>query len=391
MKLTIGENIRNFRKKNDLTQEALADRLGVTYQSVSRWENGTTYPDLELLPAISEVLGVTVDELIGMHQVIKEKQAAEVVDELRRECMKRDYDADRIVALLRDIRINYINSDSAAWRPWTENRNSKALRDPKVLPEVRLFAEAYLERNPLYPPTLHTMAVIEDEEHIADFLKKHTTAFDCSARALLFNRYGQRGEIEKFEAERCYQLWTAFSMVLTPRFLVRRGESPEFQDTADEFMGEMLSLIRRDAVGEGLDIWVGDRIELGIKSAARLVSFEKHDDAILTIEAAVKLLEESMQIKEEIVLPTSCRFLEDMKWTAKEDWFDKYLDPDRREERVLYISNCMSGTETCYCLHPSNIYDLLWGTAFDPIRSDPAFTALCDRVKALIVTRPKEK
>ena len=42
MKLAIGENIRNFRKKNDLTQEALADRLGVTYQSISRWENGTT-------------------------------------------------------------------------------------------------------------------------------------------------------------------------------------------------------------------------------------------------------------------------------------------------------------------------------------------------------------
>ena len=55
MKLAIGENIRNFRKKNDLTQEALADRLGVTYQSISRWENGTTYPDLELIPAIAEV------------------------------------------------------------------------------------------------------------------------------------------------------------------------------------------------------------------------------------------------------------------------------------------------------------------------------------------------
>lgn len=36
MKLAIGENIRNFRKKNDLTQEALADRLGVTYQSVRK-------------------------------------------------------------------------------------------------------------------------------------------------------------------------------------------------------------------------------------------------------------------------------------------------------------------------------------------------------------------
>lgn len=66
MKLSIGENIRNYRKKNDLTQEVLADRLGVTYQSVSRWEKGSTYPDLELLPAISEILGITVDELFGM-------------------------------------------------------------------------------------------------------------------------------------------------------------------------------------------------------------------------------------------------------------------------------------------------------------------------------------
>ena len=113
MKLAIGENIRNFRKKNDLTQEALADRLGVTYQSISRWENGTTYPDLELIPSIAEELSVTVDELLGMPQIEKEKRAVEAFDELRRECMKRDYDADKIVNLLRDIRRNHLNSDLA--------------------------------------------------------------------------------------------------------------------------------------------------------------------------------------------------------------------------------------------------------------------------------------
>ena len=61
MKLIIGENIRDYRKKNNLTQEQFAERLGVTYQSVSRWENGTTYPDLELLPAISDLLSITLD------------------------------------------------------------------------------------------------------------------------------------------------------------------------------------------------------------------------------------------------------------------------------------------------------------------------------------------
>ena len=42
MKLIIGENIRAFRKRKDMTQEEFANLLGVTYQSVSRWENGVT-------------------------------------------------------------------------------------------------------------------------------------------------------------------------------------------------------------------------------------------------------------------------------------------------------------------------------------------------------------
>lgn len=116
MKLTIGENIRNYRKKNDLTQEEFADKLGVSYQSVSRWENGSFYPDLELIPVIAEELGVTVDTLFGLPEIEKEKRAEQAFDDLRRECIKSDYDATRIVELIRDIRRNYMDSDSA-WRP----------------------------------------------------------------------------------------------------------------------------------------------------------------------------------------------------------------------------------------------------------------------------------
>ena len=181
MKLMIGENIRAYRKKHDLTQEELAERLGVTYQSVSRWENGATYPDLELLPAIAQALSITADELLGMPEVEKEKRATETLDELRRECVKPDYDADRIVALLRDIRRNYIRCNDA-WRPWVEE-NTRAFGDPRILPEVRLLANAYLELYPMRESVIATMSIVEDEEHLQDFLDTHTTAFDCSARA----------------------------------------------------------------------------------------------------------------------------------------------------------------------------------------------------------------
>ncbi|HBV52511.1 MAG TPA: hypothetical protein DEF06_09485 [Clostridiales bacterium] len=388
MKLTIGENIRNFRKKNDLTQEALADRLGVTYQSISRWENGTTYPDLELIPAIAEVLAVTVDKLLGMPQIEKEKRATETFDELRRECIKRDYDADKIVSLLRDIRRNYLDSDSA-WRPWCEG-NDRAFRDPQILPEVRLLAEAYLERHPMYPHTIETMAEVEDEDHLEDFLSKYTTSFDCSARALLFNRYWRRGDAERFEPERRYQLYQAFNTLLCPRYLLQWGENNELKAAADKFRETILSLIRCDAVDNRPDMWIEDRIELGIKSAVRSISSGNPEEALSQIEAVVKLLEETMMITDEVLLPTSNRFLDGMEWRAKEDWMNRDNNPDRPEERMISLTTYMNGMNSCYCIFPSRYYDVLNGKSFDRIRNHPDFEKLCERVKALIVTRPKE-
>ena len=384
MKLAIGENIRNFRKKNDLTQEALADRLGVSYQSISRWENGTTYPDLELIPAIAEVLAVTVDELLGMPQIEKEKRAVAAFDELRRECIKTDYDADKIVDLLRDIRRNYLDSDSA-WRPWCEG-NNRAFRDPKILPEVRLLAEAYLERHPMFPHVIETMANVEDEEHLEDFLNKYTTSFDCSARTLLFNRYWQRGDAEKFEPERRYQLYQAFNTLLCPRYLLKWGESNERKAAADKFMENMLSLIRCDAVDDRPDMWISDRIALGIKSASRSISLGNQKEALSQIETVVKLLEDTMMITDEVLLPTSCRFLDGMEWRAKEDWHNKN-DPDALEQRIIYMDTKLKGVITCYCIFPSDYYDMLNKKEFDPLRDHPEFIKLCERVKALIVTK----
>ena len=69
MKIRFGEILKDLRRKKDITQEELADILGVTSQSVSRWEKGACYPDMELLPAIANYFGVTVDDLLGMNEI----------------------------------------------------------------------------------------------------------------------------------------------------------------------------------------------------------------------------------------------------------------------------------------------------------------------------------
>ncbi len=65
MQLKLGDKIRELRKKEGRTQEALADALGVTSQAVSRWESNGTYPDMEIIPAIANFFGISIDELFG--------------------------------------------------------------------------------------------------------------------------------------------------------------------------------------------------------------------------------------------------------------------------------------------------------------------------------------
>ena len=64
--MTIGERIKALRKKNDLTQEKLADYLCVSYQAVSKWECGVSNPDITLIAPLAKLFGVSADELLGI-------------------------------------------------------------------------------------------------------------------------------------------------------------------------------------------------------------------------------------------------------------------------------------------------------------------------------------
>ncbi len=61
--MEIGKKIKQLRQNKGVTQETLANALGVTYQAVSRWENDNTMPDISLLPSISIYFGVSIDDL----------------------------------------------------------------------------------------------------------------------------------------------------------------------------------------------------------------------------------------------------------------------------------------------------------------------------------------
>ena len=63
--MTFSEIIVKYRRELGLTQEGLAQRLGVTNQAVSKWESGQSCPDIALLPALADIFGITIDQLFG--------------------------------------------------------------------------------------------------------------------------------------------------------------------------------------------------------------------------------------------------------------------------------------------------------------------------------------
>lgn len=87
--MQIGEVIRKYRIAKDMTQEEMAERLGVTAPAVNKWENGKTLPDISLLAPIARLLGTTPDTLLSFHETLTEEEVALLVKELNAR-LKRD-------------------------------------------------------------------------------------------------------------------------------------------------------------------------------------------------------------------------------------------------------------------------------------------------------------
>ncbi len=74
MNLLLGENIKRKRLEKGLTQEEVATHIGISAQSVSKWERGEGYPDIEMLPTLANYFKISIDELLGVSLTEKEEK-----------------------------------------------------------------------------------------------------------------------------------------------------------------------------------------------------------------------------------------------------------------------------------------------------------------------------
>lgn len=97
--IKLGEKIKFLRKQKNISQEVFANYLGVSFQAVSKWENGNTMPDVTMIPAIASFFCVSTDELFDFNLFEIEKQVEAICDEAYK---YRSTDAEKSEHILRD-------------------------------------------------------------------------------------------------------------------------------------------------------------------------------------------------------------------------------------------------------------------------------------------------
>ena len=187
MNLNFSENFKKLRKEKCETQEKIAEFLGATGQTVSRWELGMCYPDIEFLPAIANYFGVTIDTLLSNDKNSKEKDreifyekidtldwenSTARIDFVREYCRKYPEDEGYAYQLILSIRF---------YAGGNEERTSK------FMPILLKTAENLLNTQYRYA-VIQEMTSLCDEKELDTWLKMVPYTKGFSRRYCLLNR-----------------------------------------------------------------------------------------------------------------------------------------------------------------------------------------------------------
>ena len=413
MKLMLGANIRGLRRERHITQEQLAEKLGVSCQSVSRWENDTCYPDMELLPALARIFSVSVDRLLGVSEEDKHDKLMDLLKQVSAADAVRE--ADKLITLIATVRRDYTEC-LATVQLFDIAVQKEYYRIPSVLAELRLTAEEIIIHTMdtwMRNTVIGHMAQMEDDAHIEAFLQKYSAPSDLSRDVLLQKRYEARREYEKLEQIRQSTLCSRLDQLLDSHWqswqdIGKPADVHHLLYVNDLLLDLLHHVCNCDPSpaypisGDGeVDFWVEPRLWLGLRRACYMSHLGAFDQAYLILEDTVSLLEKLMSQSSGTTLRCNSPSLDQMEWVSEECWLTcdnetliQWTQQGDASEEMQELARYIHRDDTCYMLIPSWFHRALseregWEW-FDPIRQSPRYRSYVDRLAALIVTRRKQ-
>ncbi len=395
MKLNLGNQIRLNRRRINLTQEQLAEKFGTSPQAVSRWENGTTYPDIEMLPMIASFFEISLDALLGCTEEEKEKFCEELQKSF--EDAVRTNDIEKTIEVMREIRRNLREYQHYSfWEIYCDVWKARLFSNEKVLQEMRLLAEEIFQTCPKDDQyaVIEWMAGMEDDAHIDAFLDAYASREDMARSLLLLRRYRMRQESDKIEPIRQYRLWTELSNIISTanNWQEYPCKDPEHFIWFCETQLNYLNAINNSSPDKKHmisgsntpDLWCDERIQLGLRYTAALAKLERMDEAYDAFEDTIRVIEQVMSIsKDEFELGCSSPALKEFTLKSKFYWTE---ERDGYEYKFLGMEHQDWGV----CVQPYHYRNAIKNPWFDSMRADPRFNPLFERLDKCVIYREKK-
>lgn len=393
MKLNLGNQIRANRRRMNLTQEQLAEKFCTSAQAVSRWENGTTYPDIEMLPMIASFFGISVDSMLSCSEEEKEKFCADLQERFGNAVRQRNVAG--AIALIREMRRNLREYQSYwFWGIYNEVWKVRLFRDEDFLEELRMLTEDVLQlcSEEATSGVVEIMAAMEDDAHIDAFLDRYASVKDTERPALLFYRYKMREEMDKIEPVRMFILWQKIADIIS---IPNDWQTYLCEDAAHwrwycETQLNYLNTVNcltptRYAIVSGggeVDLWCFERMSLGMRYSVALTKLGEMDNAYDAFADSVTLLERVMALENDGDFEIGCASpaLRDFTLNARFHWM---RETDGKEHRQF----CLEREGWSNWVMPVAFVSALENPWFDPMKSDSRFAPLFDRLKACIISR----
>jgi len=158
MEMKLGQKIKVLRKQKNISQEVLAQVLGVTFQAVSKWETGAAMPDVTMIPAIASFFEVSTDELFDFNLIEQEQKVMQLCYDAEE---YRYSDPEKSEAMLRDALKQFPGNDiilnNLLYTMQTPERNEEVITVCKSILEVTKDDEVKYDVLRILANTYHEM------------------------------------------------------------------------------------------------------------------------------------------------------------------------------------------------------------------------------------------
>ena len=394
MSLKIGDNLRTLRLQNKMTQEQLADRLGVSYQSVSRWENGVTYPDIEILPAIARHFSVTVDYLLGQDDVEKRKRIRKQIQSIPK---MTENDKDAIIDIIRTCRREQDDGEYFA-NICCHLRYCPAWKDPEVLDELRKSKDLFFETctNTAHRARAREFYVCLEEDSKISALLDRCAAEPADRDYLLKERYLFRDELEKFDSarQRCFLRQLA-NLIDGDISLWRDSSKPvDVEGSLFEhhckltllhnLCGETPTEQHPITCGNPPDVFALQRIWLGMVYVTVYAAQGEHEKAFAVLEDIVALTENIMALPDDAEIGCKSPALNTLRLSTVQAFYSKIGN-----SVAFYYSAEDSNADFYGSIEPKWMYETLYTADYSRwswlknIRKEQRFIDSMERLKKL--------